>query len=96
MLCHFVVFVILLFKDFYPNKFVPLHLTRSNSYEFFFSKIGGMVGIERMYDFDELINRANTLNHLFAILYGLNDLQFYKIHNKMNNVWTELHPLAND
>lgn len=59
----------------------------------FFSKIGGMVGLERGYDFNELLNTANTLNHLFGIEYGENGLAFGRVHNKMENVWESLHPL---
>jgi len=34
----------------------------------FFSKIGGMVGMEHAYDFSELVNCANALNHVAAIM----------------------------
>jgi hypothetical protein len=55
---------------------VPLNLTRSDSCEIFFSKVGGIQGMERAYDFHELVNCANTLNHLAAIEYGDNGLKF--------------------
>jgi hypothetical protein len=48
---HFVVLLVSIFRDRYPNLQVPLHLTGSDSCEIFFSKIGGMVGMERAYDF---------------------------------------------
>jgi hypothetical protein len=38
----------------------------------FFSKIGGMVGMERAYDFYELVNCTNTFNHVVVIEYGEN------------------------
>ncbi len=59
----------------------------------FFSKIGGMNGQERAYDFHELVNSANTLNHISAIEYGKNGLSFKKQHNKMENVWESLHKI---
>ena len=59
----------------------------------FFSRIGGMNGHERAYDFHELVNTANTLNHISAIEYGKNGLAFKKQYNKMENVWESLHKL---
>ncbi len=49
--------------------------------------------MEHAYNFSELVNYANTLNHVVAIEYGENGLQFGKVHNKMENVWVPLHPL---
>jgi hypothetical protein len=89
--CHFVVLLIIHFQDRYPHLSVPLHLTGSNSYEIFFSKIGGMCGMERAYDFNELLNCANTLNHLAVIEYQENGLKFGRGHNKMENVWADFH-----
>ncbi len=40
--------------------------------------------MEHAYD---LVNCTNTLNHVVAIEYGENGLQFGKVHNKMENVW---------
>jgi hypothetical protein len=73
---------------------VPLHLTRSDSCEIFFSKIGGMEGHERAYDFQQLVNTANTMNRLTTIEYKDNGLKFGRVHNKMKNVWADLHPLV--
>ena len=78
----------------YPNLAVPLHLTGSDSCEIFFSKIGGMVGLERAYDFHELVSTANTLNQLSGIEYGENGLKFGRMHKKMTNIWAQLHPLG--
>jgi hypothetical protein len=91
--CHFVVLLIMHFQVKYPHLAVPLHLIGFDSCKIFFSKIGGMCGMERAYDFSELLNCANTLNHLSAIEYGENGLKFGKVHNKMTNVWAHLHPL---
>ena len=63
-----------------------LHLTRSDSCEIFFSKIGGIIKIKRACDFNELLNCAETLNTLAAIEYGENGLKFGHLHNKMSNV----------
>lgn len=92
--CHFVVLLIVHFRDMYPNLVVPLHLTGLDSCEIFFSKIGGMVGLERAYDFHELVSTANTLNQLSGIEYGENGLKFGRMHKKMTNMWAQLHPLG--
>ena len=94
MSCHFVVLLICHFRDKYPELAVPLHLTGSDSCEIFFSKIGGMEGHERAYDFHQLVNTANTLNRLTSTEYKNNGLKFGRVHNKMKNVWADLHPLA--
>lgn len=91
--CSFAVLLICHFRDRYRHLPVPLHLTGSDSCEIFFSKIGGMSGAERAYDFHELVNTANTFNQLSAIEYGENGLKFNKVHNKMDNIWARLHPL---
>jgi hypothetical protein len=87
------VLLIQYFRDFHNHLPIPLHLTGSDACEIFFSKVGGMQGMERAYDFHELVNCANTLNHLAAIEYGDNGLQFGRVHNKQRNIWGELHPL---
>ena len=91
--CQFAMLLICHFRDRYVHLPVPFHLTRNDSCEFIFSKIGGMNGNERSYNFHELINMANTLNHMFAIEYTENGLKFNKQHNKMENEWAKLHPL---
>ena len=53
-----------------------------------------MNGLERAYDFHEVVNTANTLNHISAVEYGNNGLVFQKQHNKMENVWESLHKLT--
>ena len=52
-----------------------------------------MNGHERAYDFHELLNTGNTLNHMSAIEYGQNGLAFKNQYNKVDNVWEALHPL---
>ena len=93
MSCHFVVLLICHFRDRYLHLRVLLHLTGSDACEIFFSKIGGMEGNERAYDFHQLVSSANTLNCLIATEYRDNVLKFDKVHNKMKNVWADLHPL---
>jgi len=39
------------------------------------------------------VNTTNTLYHLTAFEYKENGLKFHKVHNKMKNVWVDLHPL---
>ena len=50
--------------------------------------------MERAYDFHELLNCANMLNQLSTIEYGINGLKFGQTHNKMENIWSKLHPLG--
>jgi hypothetical protein len=83
----------LYFRNNYAHLPIPLHLTGSDSYEVFFSKIEGMVGLERAYDFHEVVGTAHTLNHLSSIEYAENGLQFGRAHKKMENIWHKLHPL---
>ena len=49
--------------------------------------------MECAYDFSKLVNCTNTLNHLAAIDYRNNGMKFGCVYDKMNNVWTDLHPL---
>lgn len=94
--CHFVVLLICHFQDKHLYLQVPLHLIGSDSSKEFFSKIGGMNGNERAYDFHELLNTANILNHLLEVEYADNGFKFNKQHNKMENIWTKIHPLWSD
>ena len=94
--CHFIVLLVCHFRDKYPHLSVPFHLTGSDSCEVFFSKVGGMVGMERAYDFQELLGAANTVNRLSAIEYGSNGIRFGQAYNKMTNIWAKLHKLEED
>ena len=53
-----------------------------------------MIGTKRAYDFQELVNTSNTLNHLSKVEYGENGLKFGKQLNKMKNIWAKLYPLT--
>ena len=55
------------------------------------SNIEGMIGMEHAYNFHELIRCANALNHLAAVEYGSNGLQFGRQHNKQDNIWGKIH-----
>ena len=90
---HFVVLLIYHFRDKYPHLAVLLHLTSSDACEIFFSKIRGMEGHERAYNFHQLVSTANTLNRLTADEYKESGLKFGRVHNKMKNVWAQMHPL---
>jgi hypothetical protein len=90
---RFIILLIKYFRHFHSHLLVPLHLIDFDLCEKKFSKVGGMQGMERAYDFHELVNCANTLNQLSVIEYGANSLQFPRAHNKQHNIWDELHPL---
>jgi len=73
---------------------IPLHLLGSDACEIFFSKIGGIEGHERAYNFHQLISIANTLNRLTATKYKDSGLKFRRVNNKMKNVWIDLYLLT--
>ena len=87
------VLLIIYFREDHDNLLVPLHLTGSDACDIFFGKVEGMQGLERAYNFHELVNCANILNKLLAIEYGDNELKFNRVHNKQRNIWAGLHPL---
>lgn len=51
----------------YSNLVVSLHLTSNDSCKVVISKIALMNEHKRAYDFHELVNIANTLNHIFDV-----------------------------
>ena len=53
-----------LFHDQYSNLPCALHLTGSDVCENFFSKVNGMVRVEKEYDFVDLLNAIGTLNRV--------------------------------
>lgn len=55
-----------------------------------------MEGNERAYDFHQLVCTGNTLNRLTTTEYKESGLKFGRLHNKMKNVWADLHPLTAD
>lgn len=59
---HFVVLLIIQFRDRFRHLPVPLHLTGSDACEEFFSAVGGMRGHEQNYDLADLVECATTKN----------------------------------
>ena len=53
-----------------------------------------MEGHEKTYNFQQLVNTANTLNRLTSIEYKNNGIKFGRVHNKMKNMWSDLHSLV--
>ncbi|KAL2621662.1 hypothetical protein R1flu_001867 [Riccia fluitans] len=72
---------------------LPLHLLGSDSCEQFFSRVGGMRGYERNYDFGDLLDCASGLNHLAVLEYGEDVVKLSKTHVKNRPLWAKLHPL---
>ncbi|CAM6105892.1 unnamed protein product [Calypogeia fissa] len=87
---HFVVLLIIQFRDRYPYLPIPLGLTGSNACEQFFSKVGGMKGHERSYDVAELVDCSTTLNRL-AAMDTSEKLEVGKSHKKHTNIWMKIH-----
>ncbi|KAL3680514.1 hypothetical protein R1sor_023470 [Riccia sorocarpa] len=92
--CHMVVLLVRLFRDKFPGLSVPLHLLGSDCCEHFFSRVGGMSGVERNYDFGDLLDCASGLNRLTTLEYGEENLRFSKVQVKQQTIWSKLHPLG--
>ena len=69
IVCNFVVLFVCHRRDKHSHLHVLFHLIGNDK-----SKNGGMVGMERAYNFHELVSIANTLNRLSRIEYSENDL----------------------
>lgn len=78
MSCHFVILLVMHFRDKYPHLTIPLHLTSSDLYEIFFFKVAEMVGQERAYNLHEFVNKSNTINRLSDIEFGKIGADFWK------------------
>ncbi|KAL2630167.1 hypothetical protein R1flu_014853 [Riccia fluitans] len=83
----------LVFRDKFPRMALPLHLLGSDSCEQFFSRVGGMRGYERNYDFGDLLDCASGLNRLAILEYGKDVVKLSKAHKKHRLLWAKLHPL---
>ncbi|KAL2630890.1 hypothetical protein R1flu_015576 [Riccia fluitans] len=83
----------IVFRDKFPRMALPLHLLGSDSCEQFFSRVGGMRGYERNYDFEDLLDCASGLNHLAVLEYGEDVVKLSKAHVKHRPLWAKLHPL---
>ena len=71
-----------LFHDQYSNLPCALHLTGSDVCENLFSKVSGMVGVERAYDFTNLLHAIGTLNRVAEEESNPEGLLFNKCHKK--------------
>ena len=80
-----------LFLDQYSNLPCALHLTGSDVCEKFFSKVGGMVGVERAYDFADLIPSIGTLNSVAKEESNPQGIRFNKYHKKQIRIKNKLH-----
>jgi len=58
--------------------------------------VGGMVGMEKTYDFQELLGATNIVNCLLQIEYGGNNIKFGRAYNKMMKIWAKLYKLGKD
>ncbi|KAL3695521.1 hypothetical protein R1sor_009597 [Riccia sorocarpa] len=72
---------------------VPLHMMGSDCCEHFFSRVGGMSGYERNYDFGDLIACASGLNRIAWMEYGEENISVGRSHVKQQTIWGKLHPL---
>ncbi|MCO5564819.1 hypothetical protein L7F22_018487 [Adiantum nelumboides] len=88
--CHFVVFLIKCFGDFYLGLKCPLHLLGSDAAEIFFSKIGSMVGQERSYDLMDMLHTIGILDRLAHFECKEDCSLFARAHKKQEHVWSEL------
>jgi len=66
-------------------------LTSSDVCENFFSKFGGMVGVERAYDFTDLHHVVGTINRVLEEESNPQGLHFNKSHKKQESIWNRLH-----
>lgn len=96
MSCHFIVLLICAFRDKFPHLCVPFHLLGSDCCEIFFSKVGGMSGHERNYDFGTLLDSAVGLNHLAGFEFGLEGLKIGRFHKRKDHVRGKILPLGNE
>ncbi|KAL3685277.1 hypothetical protein R1sor_003299 [Riccia sorocarpa] len=90
---HMAVLVCRLFRDHYPGQKVPLHVMGSDCYEHFFSRVGGMSGYERNYDFGDLLACASGLNMIAWMEFGEDNINVGRSHAKQRTIWGKLHPL---
>ena len=66
-------------------------MTGSDVCKKFFSKVSGMVGVERAYDFTNLLHAIGTLNRVVEEELNPRGLRFNKYHKKQMNIWNKLY-----
>jgi len=59
--------------------------------EKFFSKVGGMIGVERSYDLTDLLHVVGTLNRVVEEESKPRWLHFNKSHKNKESIWNRLH-----
>ena len=64
MSCHFVVLLIRLFRDHYPDKDIPYYRCGSDPCEYFFSSLGSFVMNKRTYTLLDAIQTVRTQLHI--------------------------------
>ena len=79
-----------LFHDQYSNLPYALHLTRSDVCENFFSKSSGIVGVERAYDFSNLLHAIGTLNRVAKEESNPQGIHSNQSHKKQMSIWNKL------
>ena len=80
-----------LFRDQYSNLPCALHLIGSDECENFFRKISVMVGVERAYDFTNLLHAIGTLNRVVEEESNPLVLCSNKYLKKKRGIWNKLH-----
>ena len=75
-----------LFHDQYSNLPCALHLSASDVCPNFFRKFDGMVGVEREYDFSDLLHAIGTLNRVAEEESNFQGLHFNKSPKKQMSI----------
>ena len=85
--CHFVVFLIMWYRDHAPSLNVCLSITGTDVCESFFSENGSFVLNKHTYTFNDMIRNTGKMNHINSISSrGLVKLK--KAHMKQEIVWS--------
>ena len=56
-------------------------------------RISGMVGLEKAYNFHEIVSTINIVNQLACLEYGEDGIKFGRTHGKVKKTWVDMHPL---
>ena len=75
-----------LFRDQYSNLPCALQLTESDVCAKLFIKVSGIVGVERVYDFVDLLHAIGTLNRVVEEESNPYGLRFNKYHKKQMSI----------
>ncbi|MCO5547292.1 hypothetical protein L7F22_000739 [Adiantum nelumboides] len=87
----------LMFEDYLGKNDTPFFiewcgwkLRGSDAAEIYFSKIGGMVGQERAFDFGDMLHSVGSLNKIAMHECISDGLTFSRAHKKQEHIWKEL------